>query len=475
MPRALFLLLLLLSGCAKLPAQCTLSQLAGRYSFVAHGVVFDSFGTGSIYAEAGVIDASPGGAVQLRSMVTPRTAATGVRTSNGSLQVSSDCSGTLTLTDFPPLRIDFVAVSGGREIRFVQASGTTTVLGLALKHQGRCGTAPSGEYGYQLEGWVPSGRLLIPFADTGRVSVTAQGSISGEGTASQSGVPLRRGLSGTLRASSGACEYVLQLQDTMRNAFLLAAYPLPDGNEILILQLDEGVAVHGRARRISAGPPADYNVLPQVVFGGDWQTTLSFTNSAATASPLTIRFFSNSGSPMSVPFAGRGNQTSFALALQPRATLTMRTSPVESMQEGWAHVELPPDGSISGFGVFRQTGSGDVAQEAVVRLSGSQLKRTLLIYDNAGFTNGLAIVNPDDVEEAQADLVARNEDGTVIARRVVRLRPREKLTTALNDQFLPGVGSTSGSLEILTSSGYVSALGLRFSGQAFTSSPSIDP
>jgi hypothetical protein len=119
---------------------------------------------------------------------------------SGTYSVNSDCAtGTISFATGLGFTVSIVITSGGQEIKFVSATtGGVTPGTLRLAAVAPCSTsALSGKsYGYAAHGLVGAGsdnsfpRVggFVPFADAGRISFGADGTISGVDNANFGGV-----------------------------------------------------------------------------------------------------------------------------------------------------------------------------------------------------------------------------------------------------------------------------------------------
>ena len=140
--------------------------------------------------------------------------------------------------------------------------------------------------------------------------------------------------------------------------------------------------------------------MPQVAFGGGWETTLTLANLGSSASSMRLNFFDDSGSPLPVPLSLP--ETGSADGLPP-ATVSQQTIGAKSLlvldsqqdgsptgQSGWAQ-SFAPDANLTGFSVFRYKPSG---QEAVVPMETRNAAPYFLAFDNSGgVSTGVALAN----------------------------------------------------------------------------------
>jgi pimeloyl-ACP methyl ester carboxylesterase len=142
----------------------------------------------------------------------------------------------------------------------------------------------------------------------------------------------------------------------------------------------------------------------------------------------------------------------------------------ETSSRGWIGLELPD--TVNGYAVFRQSVAGRADQEAVVTLAPAGATSASFPFDNRSMVTALALVNPT-ASPVMVNIAARSAGGQSIGSTLVPLGPKAKTAIALST--LPGLAQSAGvqgTVDFATSApGAVSALGLRFRGEAFTSIP----
>lgn len=209
--------------------------------------------------------------------------------------------------------------------------------------------------------------------------------------------------------------------------------------------------------------------MPQMAFGGGWATALYLTNTTSAATTAQVNFVGADGSPMLAPVTGAGSVSSRTVELAARGTESIEVTGGTDLQQGWAELALP-DGVI-GYGVFRQSVEGRAAQEAVVPLITETSRAADLTFDDSGFTTAVALANPSE-ETVTVTVAVYGTGGALIGSSPVTLGPRAKTSVVLRDlPGLSGVAGTKGWAAISVANGAVSALGLRFGAEAFTSIP----
>lgn len=165
-------------------------------------------------------------------------------------------------------------------------------------------------------------------------------------------------------------------------------------------------------------------------------SALYFTNMGANPAAFTVNFAHDDGTPLNVPSVG-GSSTIVNLA--PGGTAIVEAPNVGAPSEGSAFLALP--GGVVGYGVFRQSLSGEPDQEAVVPLSGASTTTSELIWDDTSFTTAVAIVNPSSVTSL-VSIAVRDRQGNTIGTSSVTRGPRAK--TALVLRLLSGLGAMVG-------------------------------
>ncbi|HUO28864.1 MAG TPA: hypothetical protein VMU80_06595 [Bryobacteraceae bacterium] len=212
--------------------------------------------------------------------------------------------------------------------------------------------------------------------------------------------------------------------------------------------------------------PAASSVLPQFAFGGGWYSALYFTNLTGSAVSFPVNFVDDTGAPLNVPALG-GSTTNVDLAA--RGTALIEAPNVGSLVQGYASFTLPA--GVFGYGVFRQSVTGQPDQEAVVPLSDTGANASTLTWDETTFVTAVAVVNPGSTA-ANVTVTLYDNSGNTIGTSVIALPPNGKTATTLRS--LPGLAGMigkRGSALFSSSTGSVAVLGLRFDGLAFTSIP----
>ncbi|HUQ96009.1 MAG TPA: hypothetical protein VM120_30305 [Bryobacteraceae bacterium] len=220
------------------------------------------------------------------------------------------------------------------------------------------------------------------------------------------------------------------------------------------------------AQRSVAVFPGD-RVIPQFVDGGSWKTSMFFVNLENRSVSFQVLFFDDDGEDLSVPILGQGVVRGLNVTLDAAGSVTFETAGTAArLTQGWALLSQTTNDTVGGMAIFRQSVAGR-EQEAVVPIVSQYNNHFVLLFDNTNFTTAIALANPTE-NDVVIPVNIRNQAGQVIDQRTVRLGSYSHTAFTLPDTW----GSTSGrrgAIEFLTSGFGVAALGLRFSGSAFTS------
>src|SRR5262249_36168677 len=113
------------------------------------------------------------------------------------------------------------------------------------------------------------------------------------------------------------------------------------------------------------------NVLPHFAAGDSFVTDLIAINSSAQAAQFSIRFYTDSGAPASLPFNALGSLTTLSDTLAGFGTGFYEAgSPQSALQGGWALIKADP--SITVQALFRNHAfNGDYYEAAVPSYPGS--------------------------------------------------------------------------------------------------------
>jgi hypothetical protein len=194
------------------------------------------------------------------------------------------------------------------------------------------------------------------------------------------------------------------------------------------------------------------------------------TNLTTSAVSFTVAFFDDNGQPLTVPALSASSAT---VNLAARGSALIEAPNTGALVTGYVLAALPA--GVAGYGVFRQSVSGEPDQEAVVPLSGTTTTTSTLLFDNTYYATGVAIVNLSSAPSS-VTLQAYDNQGNVIGTGSLSLAANAHTSAALPSlPGLAGVAGVLGSVDFSVPNGSsIAVLGLRFNGAAFTSIPATN-
>jgi hypothetical protein len=213
--------------------------------------------------------------------------------------------------------------------------------------------------------------------------------------------------------------------------------------------------------------PGD-RVIPQLVDGGGWKTSLFFVNLENHPVTFQVLFFKDNGDDMFVSINGLGLVREVDVTLDTAGSTEFETSgsPFDLIQ-GWALLSQTTEDTIGGTAIFRQRVFGRPDQEAAVPIVSQFDSHFVLLFDNTAFTTGIAIANPT-LNSVSIPVTIRDQSGQIIDQRFISLGSYNHTAFNLPDLWSRTAG-IRGAIEFQTSGFGVAAVGLRTNGSAFTS------
>ena len=128
--------------------------------------------------------------------------------------------------------------------------------------------------------------------------------------------------------------------------------------------------------------------FPHLAFGGGWRTTLTYINYSPQAVSCKTTFLSDSGQPLTVPFADQST-ASRTDSLQPGASIHVQTQNTGALVEGWAYAQCT--GPIMGSLLFRSYSNGAAQGEAGVNGMPAPAREFVTFGE---YQTGIAWANP---------------------------------------------------------------------------------
>ena len=220
----------------------------------------------------------------------------------------------------------------------------------------------------------------------------------------------------------------------------------------------------------SLTPPAGNVVtVARIADGGAFTTSITLVNLRAfnTADPhrfaqVTVRFWSETGSLVSIPVLGQPTVDSrYTVPVPIGGAVTLQTNGVNPVA-GWAEIQVQSGERVGGTAVFRQRVAGRDDQEAAVPVSLQLSTNQIVPFDNVnGFATAVAVTNPSDTS-IQANLEFRDENGIIIQSGIVQtISGRNEFSFSIPATFASTV-NRRGVLQITSPGGGFSIIGLRF-------------
>jgi hypothetical protein len=461
-----FAFLLLLTPLCAQTATCTNSLLSGTYFYTLNGSVIGLIGTTqpAPYAELGEMVADGQGNIT-GSSYTDQNGALANPSLSGTYTVTPSCAGSMSLSiNSVPLGINFQVVDGGRGMILALATPSDVVVGGAYRaviaESTQCGNGSfAGNYGYLLNGMAGG----TPYSEEGELTADGNGNLTVSSVLNRNGTISQVPGTGSYSLSAD-CSGTAAITDQFgthnyRIALVLAS------RFALLLETDAGTIVTGRAQPETLTT----SILPDVVSGGGFSTTLYFTNHTDSAVGFPVSFIGDDGNAITMPSIGVSTAV-LSAAAQGTAVLELPNS--GALVQGYALVVLPA--GVTAYGVFRKSATGVSDQEAFVPFSNASTTTRTLAFDDVTVVTAVAIVNPSSVATV-VSVTARDLNGSVIGTSSVSLEPYAKTEAVLrNLPGLSGIAGHRGSVVFSVTMGSVAVLGLRFDGAAFTSVPTTN-
>jgi len=210
-------------------------------------------------------------------------------------------------------------------------------------------------------------------------------------------------------------------------------------------------------------------IIPQIVDGGAWQTTIAITNTSATQTGVSLTFFQNTSGG-----ATSNWNLAFVEAVQPQelalpggSTLFLHTLDTAAIPTvGWGQVS-DVSGAVVAYAIFTQRagaalGVGTAPATAAV-------SRILVPFDNNGPVTSMAIANPTS-SSVTINVGIRTALATTQPS-AITLPAQGHISFDFPTKFGAAVTAQSGLAEFYSPSGSFAILALRFQSGALTTSP----
>jgi hypothetical protein len=205
--------------------------------------------------------------------------------------------------------------------------------------------------------------------------------------------------------------------------------------------------------------------------GTAWKTNIQIANRDMAAAHVTVRFYNDDGSAMTLSIRGQ-SASQFAFTIPPLGALSIETDGLGSLKTGWGTVTA--DQSMSGIAIFSFFDTGGELLDAVGTADSSDLQSmALFVTRSTAVDTGIALANPG-ISKAELTLSLRDSLGNILDTRQYTLQPKAHFAKYLTELFDPALipQPFQGRIE-LTSDLPVVAVGLRQQGVRWTSLPIV--
>jgi len=300
----------------------------------------------------------------------------------------------------------------------------------------------------------------------------------------------------TLMATGGSAPYkwtvlVGSLPDGLAlNAAsgVVSGVPVKIGMYSFIVQATDSAGASNAAAlaiTVNARPdgPARVGAFSQVASGAGWKTSLYISNISASAADLTLYFWADNGSPLTLPLTVTqtgGAQTlsasNWSGTIGANSTVLLETSgPAGQNLTGWA--EVLSAGSLSGYGVFHYTSAAGIQSEATVPMETKAQWNMLVPYElNSGFQAGIAMNNWSCADALPGSFTFYDAAGNSVGSTPVSMDPCSHQSFMLSDRNA-ALNGNRGLLKFFPTGGDgLTGLGIRVNpAGGITSTPLLEP
>jgi len=213
------------------------------------------------------------------------------------------------------------------------------------------------------------------------------------------------------------------------------------------------------------------SIIPQIVDGGAWLTTIAVTNTGSSQEIVSLTFFQETGG---------GNTSSWNLAfqegsaaglvLQPASTIFLHTfGTAATTTIGWGQLqELDAAGAVAAYAIFTQRVPGRSDQDGTAPAAAA-VSRILVPFDNVnGAVTSMAVANA--TASSETINVGIRIGSSTSQPSALMLPANGHASFTFPTQFTATAGQ-SGLAEFYAPSGSFSILALKFNSGAFTTAP----
>jgi hypothetical protein len=230
--------------------------------------------------------------------------------------------------------------------------------------------------------------------------------------------------------------------------------------------LVNGAVITGQATGSAAFIVGNNYYISQLAFSAGWQSTLTYINYSTQQVTCTTNFYSDSGSPLSVPF-GQGTISTRTDTLPPGGSVHDQTaaSLTATLSQGWAQASC--NGPVQASLLYRLYTAGVPVGEAAVN---AETAPTTEFATFAQTSTGVAYANPSTTQSATITLQVYSTTGAQLGSEVINLGPLSHGAANLGPAL--GLASFTGFVKITST---IPILSVSLNAEAFPVFSALPP
>ncbi len=232
--------------------------------------------------------------------------------------------------------------------------------------------------------------------------------------------------------------------------------------------LTAGHSRFSSAARRDVSAAVQSRVLPRIIAGDSWETTIVLFNPGDTVATFQQFFLGSDGTATSFLVRdqdGSNEMTTAAVkgVLAPKSSVAFVLSNAAGAQEGWSMLTYDASLPVNGYAILRcPAPRGGLSSEVSVPFSDMQDYSEYIRFDNTqGFRTQLTLTNPAGNIDAQVRLTYRNPQGVVVLVDSITVPAAQQTTLSLPDVY-PDLANKTGTLLVEADIDTFSALGMRY-------------
>jgi len=227
-----------------------------------------------------------------------------------------------------------------------------------------------------------------------------------------------------------------------------------------------GSVISGQSTGSASFTVGNSYYLSQLAFSGGWQSTLTYVNYSTQQVTCTTNFYSDSGSPLAIPFS-QGTISTRTDTLPPGGSVHDQTtaSLTAPQSQGWAQASCT--GPVQASLLYRLYTNGAPVGEASVN---AETAPTTEFATFAQTATGVAYANPSTTQSASITLEVYSTTGAQLGSQVVTLGPLAHGAANLGPAL--GLSSFTGFVKITST---IPILSLSLNAEAFPVFSALPP